>query len=223
MYLLNPFFLIGEAWKERVKKVEFQPGGTVYEAMMLCRQGTSVAQAKECQPSPIDAEDLPWPLFAPWSGSFLTSANPSRDLVAHGIFADIEEKIVDSYRERMFMENPDICQLRIELRELLQTYMPEKVVFGFPDGIDPPALDPETTFETRDKVLLNERLKASHSRYASQVEEIIKFCAKQPVMLVHPEGEKDSAEVREAFDDFIYVSGGVVIQLSNLPNVYYRG
>ena len=98
--------------------------------------------------------------------------------------------------------------------------MPENVFFGFPDGINPPALDPKTTFETHNKVFLNKRLKASHSRYTSQVEEIIKFCAKQLVMLVHPRGEKDIAEVQEAFEDFIYVSGGVVIQLSKVPNIY---
>jgi len=173
--------------------------------MMLCRSGTSVADAKTLQPSRIDVEGLPWPLSVPWSGSFLTSSNPSRDLPAHGIFADIEAEIVPKYRETMIQSYPDIGDLRQNIASLLEFY--QKAEFEFPDGIPDPEYDEEMmVYEKPEAILLNERLSASHMRYNSQIEEIIKCCAKQPVMLAHPSGDLDSAVVREAFEDFITVS-----------------
>ena len=196
----------GQAWLERAEKKDFHPGGAVYDAMELGRQGTSVAKAKKQQDT-LDIKGLPWPLSVPWSGSFLTSTKPRRDLVSHGVFADIEMAVVQSYRRKMIEKFRNIGSFRLHLEELLQSYMEEGLKFKFADGINF-TLDiyGELEFEEHETVLLNHRLSASSSQYKSEVNDIIKFFAKQPVMLSHPSGDKDSAKVRNAFKDFIEVS-----------------
>ena len=164
-YFLTNFHK-GKAWLERADKKEFIPGGAIYQAMTLGRAGTKVSEAKVTQIPSINIDGLPWPLSVPWSGSFLTLANPARDFPVHGIFADIEMEIVRTYRRRMIESSADIFMLRGAI----------------------------------------EQLKASHLKYVSQVEEIIKFCAKQSVLLAKPSGKNDSAQVHDRFDKFIRAS-----------------
>ena len=45
---------------------------------MICRAGQSAKQLRVVQPARIDHENLPWPLSVPWSGSFVSSQNPTR-------------------------------------------------------------------------------------------------------------------------------------------------
>ena len=193
----------GKAWLERADKKEFIPGGAVYQAMTLGRAGTKVAEAKVTQIPSIDIDGLPWPLSVPWSGSFLTSANPARDFPAHGIFADIEMEIVRTYRQRMIESSADIALLRGEIEALFREFYPN---FQFADGIATPLEFNDEEFQDLDTLLIEEKLKASHSKYVNQVEEIIKFCAKQSVLLAKPSGENDSARVRDRFDKFIRAS-----------------
>jgi hypothetical protein len=194
----------------RSETAMFRPGGVVYEAMMLCRAETPANKAKECQPSCHD--DLPWPLSVPWSGSFLISSNPTRDLISHGIFADIEEDIVSGYRKGMIASIAEIGQLRDDICGILCFTFGE---FQFADGIETPEYHhhPKSAAGIADRMLRKEQLSASYMTYTSQVEDIIKFCGKQSVMLAHPFGDKDSVVVREAFKGFITVS---VLQIAEL-------
>jgi len=182
---------------------DFLLGGTVYEAMVLARAGTKVGQAKKWQPSRIDVEGLPWPLTVPWMGSFLTSSNPSRDLVKHGIFADMEVELVSKYRLKLVESCHTIGLLRGEIADFFTSFMDEE--FVYPDDLDSPVYYKSQMKEV-DTVVHNERLLASHLNYNKQVEEIIKFCGKQSVLLAHPSSDKDSVVVREAFEVFIDVS-----------------
>ena len=173
--------------------------------MAMCRQGTSVKEAKVLQPSRIDHEDLPWPLTVPWSGSFLVSSNANRDFISQGIFGVIEEELVRSYRADMLKQYPEIAELRQEISQIFSDHLPAATAFIFPDGIED-VLNDKVKYQEASSVLLQERLLASHSLYKSQLEEIIKFCGKQNVMLANPAGNQDSPEVRLAFKQFIEVS-----------------
>ena len=198
----------------------FGPGGTIYEAMKLARKGQSVLLAQRSQPSVIDVEGLPWPLSVPWVGSFLTSSNPSRDLLRHGIFAEMEVELVAKYRELLIGDHEAIGNLRSEISLILEGYLGNDIEFQFPDGIEIPSYGNKTQ-EKLASILLSERLSTSHERYNNQVEDIIKFCARQPVMLAHPHGDEDSIVVREAFVDFINVSGSACLSCG-MANIYYR-
>jgi hypothetical protein len=193
----------------------YKPGGKVYEAMMLAR-GSSVKKAKKTQPSVIDLEDLIWPLSVPWSGSFLTSANTARDFPRHGVFAGIEEHVVNRYREGMVHRIPEINNLRYQISLLLGDFLIKEdegnhPVYTFPDKI--PTLDEDDEgmegVTELGPLLLQEQVSNSFTTYNREVEDIVKCCAKQSVMLAHPSGSKDSAVVREAFDAFIKVSVGL--------------
>jgi hypothetical protein len=183
----------------------YHPSGSVYEAMMLCRQGSS--NLKRSQPNVNDAEGLPWPLQVPWSGSFITSQNPSRDLVAHGIFATMEVNLVKGYREKMILNHYEVGNLRHTIAQVLSFYLDANDEYHFADGIEVPVSYSGDALETLAKVLLDEQLVVSYTKYNSEVEEIIKCCAKQSAMLAHPKGDLDSHVVRKAFSDFITVSG----------------
>jgi hypothetical protein len=172
--------------------------------MLLCRAGTSASKAKECQPI-VDHDDLPWPLSVPWSGSFLTSSNPSRDFPAHGIFGQIEELVVSEYRAELIEGFEKIGDLRNQIVAVLSCYLDPGSKFEFADGIKTPSYSLEKPMDL-DSMLLEGRLKTSYENYNSQMLEIMKFCGKQSVMLAHPFGDKDSAVVRKAFEDFITVS-----------------
>ena len=130
----------GPAWLERVGKKDFSPGGVVYEAMVLAKGTTTVEKAKKQQNPSLDVEGLPWPLSVPWSGSFLLSSKPSRDYIAHGVFADMEVMIVSMYRRKMIESSADISELRDEMVGLLRKFYDD---FRFADGI-------ETYFEDED-------------------------------------------------------------------------
>jgi hypothetical protein len=193
--------LKAELYLTRSKMAQFLPNGVVFNAMVLCRSGTSANKAKECQPSFDSVDNLPWPLSVPWSGSFLISSNPSRDLIAHGIFGDIEDYIVSKYRENMIRRAPAIGQLRDDICVIFRSVFGE---FEFADGIETPEYH---NMGNQEAMLIKEKLSASYSKYSSQVEDIIKYCGKQSVILAHPFGDKDSVVVREAFEGFITVSG----------------
>jgi len=210
-----------DAFKTRTTQVEFNPGGKVYEAMLMCRTKRG-ADPRLSQPSRIDIEGLPWPLSVPWPGSFLTSGNAARDFNAHAVFADMEKETVKGYREQMISSHIDIGDLRNEIVNLLGKYYakedPQAVGWYFADSISLPAYNSDTSFEDREDTLLNDALNQSYSEYNSQVQEIIKFCARQPVMLAHPSGDKDNAFVRKAFQDFITVSSSLCLSDFKLAN-----
>lgn len=170
---------------------------------MLAKGATTVKKAKKQQNPSLDVEGLPWPLSVPWSGSFLLSSKPCRDYIAHGVFSDMEVMIVSMYRWKMIESSADISELRDEMVGLLQKFYPD---FRFADGIETWDGFKDEEFQDLNTLLYDERLSASYLMYNSQVQEIIKFCAKQPVMLADPSGEKDSARVRAAFREFISVS-----------------
>lgn len=154
-------------------------------------------------------EHLLWPLTVPWPNSFVTSSNPARDFPRHGVFAAIEVDIVDRYRQKMIYASPEIGKLRRDILDILAHYNTLDDPYRFPDGLITPEKDGygEKVDENIDEFLRAQRLSASFKRYTSEVEEIMKFCGKQSVMLGHPSGSKDSIVVREIFDEFIEVSG----------------
>jgi hypothetical protein len=163
--------------------------------MMKARKDTPFEAAKKSQPSRIDIEGLPWPLTVPWSKSFLTSKHAGRDYIPHMIYADIEATIVPLYRPKMI--NSQVEELRSEIAEVLGVHLPNRFDFEYPDDIVYDYDEDENWVENPESILLQERLSASHSKYNSQVEEIIKCCAKKSVMLAHPSGTYESAVVRE--------------------------
>lgn len=175
----------------------------------MCRSGSTVSKSKESQPAVIDYDGLPWPLSAPWSGSFLTSANPSRDFPKHGVYAGIEAHIVSIYREDMISAHPEIGYLRDDLKEVLRDYLHDQEEYEFPDGIETPHPYRQKLLTKLDEALLKDQHSAAFSRYQGEVEDIIKFCSKQSVMLVQPGANEDNSEVRGAFTHFINVSGMV--------------
>lgn len=178
--------------------------------MVVCRQGKGAYKSKSRQPATIIADDLPWPLSVPWSGSFLTSSNPARDFPRHGVYAAIEAYVVPLYRVDMIERYPEVGDLRNDISEILGQYVEGDEPFAFADGIE----TPETygvQHTQLDAVLESDRLSDSFVRYHSEVKEIIRCCAKQTVMLAHPFGNQDSALVREAFEDFITVTNKVCL------------
>jgi hypothetical protein len=188
----------------------YKPLGDVYVAMEMAKT-ESVTKAKKIQPEFIQYWGLIWPLRVPWSGSFLTSAHHARDFPRHGVFAGIEEYVVEQYREKMVLEICEIGSLRFRISELLTDYHSEhengiNSTYIFPDEYQVSPWADGLTKTSLETLLREEKLGQIFSKYKSEVEEIIKCCSKQSVMLAHPSGTQDSAVVRDAFKTFITVS-----------------
>jgi hypothetical protein len=195
----------GELYLRYKDSDDFKPNGKVYEAMLLERKGAHNPK-KSQRPVFQSNGNLLWPLSVPWSGCFLISANPARDFPRHGIVAAIEVDIVEQYRQKMINASPEIGMLRNDISQVLGT---PSDPYRFADGLHTPSKKEysEMGEEDIEALVRRERLSASYARYGNEVQEIIKFCAKQSVMLAHPSGNEDSALVRDAFADFIDVSG----------------
>ena len=166
--------------------------------MTVSRDGSSVNKSMRVQKRPANEKGLlPWPLTVPWSGSFLTSKNPTRDFPEHGVYAGIEAHVVSMYRPAMVQGWTEIGMLRKSIADILGSYLADGKEYYYPDNIQTPQIITESS----------DPGSSSFLRYYSQVEEIIKFCAKQQVMLAHPGLNKDSASVRKSFEQFTMVSG----------------
>ena len=203
--LSNPYNLKGPHYNNCERTYE-RKKETIHQAMTICRSsGQSVKVSKTCQPALIDYEGLPWPLSVPWSGSFLTSSNPTRDFPRHGVYALIEKHIVSLYREEMIQSTPEIGVLRSDISCVLTKYLPDGT-YTFADNIQTPELYETRRFTELETVLHCDRLSKSFSNYNNQVEEIIKCVAKQTVLLANPFGDEDSYLVRGAFESFVDVS-----------------
>lgn len=200
-----------DLYEKHKNSADFKPNGKVYNAMVLVKGSPANKNPKESQrPVFRSNEDLLWPLSAPWQGSYIISSNPARDFPRHGIYAAMEVEVVDMYRQRMINSSSEISMLRRDISELLGSFYPPSAdPFQYPDGLNAPSEEEfsQVADDDIDALERSERSSASYERYAAQVQEIIKFCGKQPVMLAHPSGSRDSAVVRDAFDDFIKVSG----------------
>ena len=202
-------------WYRNLKKVYEEKKELITKAMSMCRSGQPVRKSKMSQPGLIDYEGLPWPLSVPWSGSFVTSANPSRDFPRHAMYGLIEEYIVPLYRVDMIQNTPEIGVLRDDISDILRQYLSDED-YTFPDKIQTPERYEVRRFSQFQTVLHSDRLTESFSKYNNQVEDIIKSVAKHPVLLANPFGDKDSVVVREAFEGFIQVSGSVCLSDSKV-------
>lgn len=181
---------------------------------MICRAGQSAKQLRVVQPARIDHENLPWPLSVPWSGSFVSSQNPTRDFWRHAVYAAIEAFVVPLYRDGMIKKYPEVGELRNDISSVLENYNTGEIEYAFPDGIKTPT-NYSASFAPLQEVIRSEKISTSFAMYTNEVNEIVKMCAKQSVMLAHPSHNLDSHRVREAFDGFISVSGIVIFKTAS--------
>ena len=97
---------------------------------------------------------------------------------------------------------------------VLENYNNGEVEYEFTDGIKTPT-NYSASFAPLQEVICSEKISTSFAMYTNEVNEIVKMCAKQSIMLAHPSHNLDSHRVREAFDGFISVSGIVIFKTAS--------